>query len=127
MSFTVCAAIAAAGALGAVSRFLLTELVRSLWGTFPLSTLVVNLLGCFLFGLGYELGHGRWSPIVQAAVLTGFLGAFTTFSTFAFDCRVLIQEQRWLPLGANVVLQNVLGVLAVFGGAAVASSIRGGV
>ena len=102
----------------------MTELVRGWFGTFPLSTLVVNVVGCLLFGLCHGIGE-RWSPIIQAAVLTGFLGAFTTFSTFAFDCRVLIEQSRWFALLCNLVAQNALGLAAIWAGAALAAALRG--
>lgn len=125
MNPQVLLAVAAAGAAGAISRFALGELVRSWCGAFPLSTLVVNVTGCLLFGLCWGLGHGRWSPLLQAAVLVGFLGAFTTFSTFAFDCTQLLQARRWLALAVNLAAQNVVGLLAVWGGMTVAATIRG--
>ncbi|MCA8974957.1 MAG: CrcB family protein [Planctomycetes bacterium] len=124
MSWSVVVAVACAGALGAISRFLLSELIRGWCGAFPLSTLVVNVLGCLLFGLCWAVGHGRWTPLIQAAVLVGFLGAFTTFSTFAFDCNQLLEQRQWLRLLVNLAAQNVLGLLAVWAGVTLVSTLR---
>ena len=123
MSFAVVAAVALAGALGAVSRFLLTELLRACGGAFPLSTLVVNLCGCLLFGLFWGLGHDRWQPVLQDAMLVGFLGSFTTFSTFAFDNMQLCVAGRWFALCGNLVLQNGIGLVAVFCGVRLAAMV----
>ena len=119
MSFQVFAAIAAAGSVGAVLRFLLVQLLLP-WPGAPWATAAVNVAGCFGFGLCWALSQGRWSPLLTAAVLVGFFGAFTTFSSFAFDCQQLLAERRYAALLGNAVLQNVLGFAALLGGIAVA-------
>lgn len=118
MQGTLLLAIAAAGSLGAVSRYLLTLGVHALCPQFPLHTFVVNVLGCLLFGVCWAAGNERWSPVLSNAVLVGFFGAFTTFSSFAFDCLALYEQQRLWSLLANVVGQNVLGLLAMLAGIA---------
>ncbi|MEO6594673.1 MAG: CrcB family protein [Planctomycetota bacterium] len=122
MQASLLLAIAAAGSLGAVSRYLLGNLVLDCCPGLPLHTFVVNVLGCFGFGLCWSLAAGRWSPQVTAAVLVGFFGAFTTFSAFAFDCHALLSERRYLVLLIDVVAQNVLGVLALAAGIALATA-----
>lgn len=106
-----------AGGFGSISRYGLGALVRLLCrGDFPCSTLVVNALGCFLFGLiqGWA-GQRDWLSPQQSLVLcVGFLGAFTTFSTFAFEVESMIRESRWLAMVSYVLLQNVLGIAFVF-------------
>lgn len=119
MSFQVFAAIAAAGSVGAVLRFLLVQLLQS-WPGAPWATAAVNVAGCFGFGLCWALAQERWSPLLTAAVLAGFFGAFTTFSSFAFDCQQLLAERRYAALFGNAVLQNGLGFAALLGGIAVA-------
>lgn len=119
MSFQVFAAIAAAGSVGAMLRFLLVQLLLP-WPGAPWATAAVNVAGCFGFGLCWALAQGRWSPLLTAAVLVGFFGAFTTFSSFAFDCQQLLAERRYAALLGNAVLQNVLGFAALLGGIAVA-------
>lgn len=121
MQATLLVAIAVAGSLGAVGRHLLGNLVFDHCPGWPLHTAVVNVIGCFGFGFCWRLAAGRWSPNVTAAVLVGFFGSFTTFSTFAFDCNALWTERRYLSLAVDLVAQNALGVLALAAGIALGS------
>jgi len=87
-------AIAGGGALGALGRFWLsTGVYRLLGRDLPWGTLVVNVLGSFLMGLLFVLFIERSTagPELRAAVLVGFLGAFTTFSTFSVETLLLIE------------------------------------
>ena len=118
MQATLLVSIAAAGSIGAVSRHLLDQLVRTAAPGLPLSTFVVNVLGCFGFGLCWSFGQTRWSPQVATVVLVGFFGSFTTFSSFAYDCSALWQERRYAVLAADVLGHNVLGLLAMWAGIA---------
>jgi CrcB protein len=109
--------IALTGGAGAACRFLLDRGVRSACGdAFPYSTFAVNLLGCLAFGVLFGLGQSRWPELARAAVFTGFLGGFTTFSSYAFECAVLLQNERWLAAAANVLGQNALGIAGVLAG-----------
>jgi len=111
--------IAAAGGLGAIARFALGGLVQAATrGEFPWGTVTVNVLGCFLFGLLWAAMENRVSIADEARVivLVGFMGSFTTFSTFAFDTAQLLRDSAWLPAIGNLVLQNVVGLMALIGG-----------
>jgi CrcB protein len=113
--------IGAAGAAGALARYGMGLAVQRGTGTlFPWGILAVNTSGCFIFGLVFGLAEERGliRADVRAVVLIGFLGAFTTFSTFAFDTLDLIRDERYVLAAANVLLSNGLGVAAVFGGLA---------
>ncbi|MGE3313542.1 MAG: CrcB family protein [Planctomycetaceae bacterium] len=115
--------IAAAGAVGTLARFGLHHLVQRLTGsTFPLGTLIVNVLGCFLFGVVWILAEERMAISAQTRtiVLIGFMGAFTTFSTFAFDTGAYLRDSNWQSAFANLLLQNLLGITAIFAGFAAA-------
>ena len=114
MHATVLLAVAGAGALGAVSRYVAVLAVRHWCGPDPLPIAVVNVLGCFGFGVCWALAHGRWSHPVATAVLAGFFGAFTTFSAFALDGHLLLVERRVLAFALNVVGQNALGLGALW-------------
>jgi fluoride exporter len=117
------ALLAIAGGVGTLARYGMSEAVSHLCGRrFPWSTLSVNLLGCLLFGLFWTLAAEReWiSQRSGLIVLTGFMGAFTTFSTFAFETSQFVAVSKWGPALANVAAQNVCGVLAVIAGAALA-------
>lgn len=83
-----------------------------------LGTLLVNLLGCFFFGLVSQLGQGAaWlTPQLRIAILTGFLGAFTTFSSFSYDTVQLYEARGWTWAIGYVLAQNIIGLsLAVAG------------
>ena len=108
--------LGAAGALGTLCRFGLSGLVQRLGGgSFPWGTLSVNVLGCFLFGLVWTLGEERMlvSGEHRLIILAGFMGAFTTFSTFGFESAQLLQDAEYLLAAANLAVQNVLGIVFV--------------
>ncbi len=105
-----------AGASGTLCRFGLCEAVtRIRYAHSSLGTLAVNILGSFLFGLIYAMGQRKLglSPEVRVIILTGFMGAFTTFSTFAFDSAKLMKAGQWVPAVANIVCQVTFGILAL--------------
>ncbi|MBI2966166.1 MAG: fluoride efflux transporter CrcB [Chloroflexi bacterium] len=113
--------IGAAGALGALARYGLALAVQRGTGTaFPWGILTVNTAGCFLFGVVFGLAEERGvvRSDLRAVALIGFLGAFTTFSTFAFDTLNLIRAERYALAVGNVLLSNALGVVAAFAGLA---------
>ena len=104
-------AIAGGGALGALGRFWMsTGVYRLLGRDFPWGTLAVNTLGSFLMGLLFVLFIERLAvgPEVRAAVLVGFLGAFTTFSTFSVETLALIEDgylvRSFLNMGASLLV-----------------------
>ncbi|MEM7169606.1 MAG: fluoride efflux transporter CrcB [Pseudomonadota bacterium] len=102
-------AIAAGGALGAVSRHMVAGYItRHLAGGFPLGTLTVNILGSFLMGLlvGLMIQYWTVSAELRAFLTVGFLGAFTTFSTFSMET-VLLMERGALAQAALYVVASV--------------------
>jgi fluoride exporter len=118
--------IALAGALGTLARYGLAGLAQRLNGvSFPWGTVTVNLVGCFLAGVLWVLFESRWtiSGETRVVVLVGFLGAFTTFSTLVLETGQMLRSAEWLYATANVVLQNGLGLVALFAGAALARMI----
>lgn len=111
--------LAAAGAAGTLARVGLSRGLTAWTGwSFPVGTLAANVLGCFLFGCVWEAAEeAAWiSPEARTALCLGFLGAFTTFSTFAFDNGEALRLGDWSTLGANLVLNNALGLAAVLAG-----------
>src|SRR5688572_17354434 len=91
--------LAAAGALGTLARYGTGLAVKQIYsGDFSLGTLIVNTAGCLLFGLVWSLAESRLNlhPDSRTIVLVGFMGAFTTFSTYIFDTSILVQDSRWL-------------------------------
>lgn len=112
-------AIALGGSFGAVARFLMANGVYALLGRgFPHGTLFVNVSGSFLMGLLTELMLQRFALAVEyrAAILVGFLGAYTTFSTFALETLYLFEEGSLLKGLLNIFLSTVLCVFAVWWG-----------
>ncbi len=117
-------AVAFAGAMGALVRWAMVSAAgRWLPAGFPAGTLVVNIIGCFLLGLLATLGFERLplSSVTRTAVLVGFLGAFTTFSTFGWETLQLLREGDAVRAGLNVLLSVGVGIVAVWAGVVVAS------
>jgi CrcB protein len=108
-----------AGALGTLARYSLSDLVQRIsGGDLPWGTLFVNVVGCFLFGLVWTLADERLmiSQETRIVVLGGFMGAFTTFSTFIFDTGGFMQDARWMMATGNVLVQTGVGLVFMFFG-----------
>jgi CrcB protein len=107
-------ALAIGGALGTVCRYGISIALARIFGAVvPAGTLAVNLTGCFLLGLVFGLGESRGlSPGFRLFFMTGFLGAYTTFSTFAVES-VLAQEGGRAGLALGNVIANNLGGLVL--------------
>ena len=109
------------GAAGALSRYAIGTAVGVT--SFPWVTLGINLLGSFLLGVVLVAGPVRWDDDVAMAVGVGFLGAFTTFSTFGVETHTLLRGERFGAAAAYVVASVVLGVAAAALGWTVGRSI----
>lgn len=108
--------IAVAGAAGTLARYGLSSWVRGLsTSSFPWGTLAVNALGCFLFGIILTLVRERGVIESDTAniLMVGFLGAFTTFATFAFESGDYMRAGAMGSMLLNIMLNVVLG-LALF-------------
>lgn len=118
--------VALAGALGTLSRWGLGKAVQSWAGPgFSWGTAAVNVLGCFLFGLIWTLAEERevFPPEAGMIVLTGFMGAFTTFSTFIFETGAFARDGEPGFAMANVIGQVVVGLAFLFAGIALAKAV----
>ena len=114
--------IAAAGSLGALLRYFLGAGIHHFAGhDFPWGTFIVNIMGCFLFGAALAMLDNGWflSPETRVIVLTGFLGSFTTFSTYIFESGQMMREAQWLFAAGNLSLQILIGLAAIFAGQAI--------
>lgn len=108
--------MALAGAAGTLARYWLSGAVYDILGrNFPWGTAAVNILGSFLFGLVWVLAEERLliSGETRVVILVGFMGAFTTFSTFIFESSSLASDTQWLRLGANAAGQVLVGFAAL--------------
>lgn len=115
--------LALAGACGTLARYGVANMVQRWTGpAFPWGTFAVNAIGCFLFGLLWALFEHRHATLgaLRVAALAGFLGSFTTFSSFAHDTGALLRGSEWGLALLNVTGQNLVGLCALFGGVAVA-------
>lgn len=112
----ITALLALAGAAGTLCRYGLVRLVQGWWGHhFPMGTLAVNLLGCILFGFLWQVleERGGWGVQARIVALGGFMGAFTTFSTYANETLDLMRRGEVLMALGNMALQNVAGLACV--------------
>ena len=110
-----------AGAAGTLCRYGLAGLTHRIAGTsFPWGTLAVNITGCFAAGLLWAVFEHRWtvSSETRIIVMLGFMGAFTTFSTYMLESGELIRTAQYFSAAANLFLQNGLGLIALIAGVA---------
>lgn len=113
------AAVAAGGASGAVARYLVNiSPLATLFDKFPLPTFVINVVGSFLIGFVVTVASGRIdiSENVTLAIIVGFIGAFTTFSTFEMEIYGLVREGALLTAFLYLFLSVFLGFVGVLGG-----------
>ncbi|HCH4140874.1 TPA: fluoride efflux transporter CrcB [Vibrio parahaemolyticus] len=115
--FSILGFIALGGAIGACSRYLVSEFFVLLFGRgFPYGTLTVNVVGSFIMGLliaAFEseiLATEPWRQVIGL----GFLGALTTFSTFSMDNVLLMQQGAFFKMGLNILLNVVLSISAAW-------------
>lgn len=120
-------AVMLGGAFGCLSRFGLSRWIQSIshhtdypWGIF-----VCNVLGCLVMGILagifiHRLGVG---PIWRAAILIGFLGGFTTFSSFSIDTITLLQQGDMIPALSNLFLTVFFCIIATAGGLLITRSL----
>jgi len=105
-----------AGAAGTIARYCISGLVqRNLAAEFPLGTAAVNIFGCLLFGLLWAVVGSRLAigGQTRTIIFLGFFGAFTTFSSFAFETGRMLEESQWLWASVNICLQNAVGIVSL--------------
>lgn len=110
--------VIAGGGIGAGLRYVCAEAVhRHLPPTFPWGTLTVNMIGCYLIGLLWELSDATVvNPGTRVFLMTGLLGAFTTFSTFSLETLELLRQGEFKLAFANQVISVGVGLLLVIAG-----------
>lgn len=121
-------AVAAGSAIGGMLRYYLGGSVLSrLGGEFPLATFVINMTGSFIIGFFLTLVAERLSigQHLRLAIAVGFVGAYTTFSTFEYETARLVEERHFFLALLNVVLSVIVGFIAVWGGILAARRLEG--
>jgi CrcB protein len=121
--------LAIAGALGALSRYGLSGLIQRLSGAgFPYGTLVVNVLGSLVIGFVMQIGLNTdiIPRMLRVTITIGFLGAFTTFSTFSYETVGYLQDGAWLLASLNIISNLGLCLLSTITGMALGRIVAGG-
>ena len=115
--------IALGAVVGASARYFLSgHIAKVLSSSFPYGTLLINITGSLLLGFFLVwtservLVATRWRLLIAI----GFCGSYTTFSSYAFETFALVEQGRWLLTGLNVIASNVLCLVSVLAGAALA-------
>ena len=116
-------AVSLGGAIGTAARYLVSGLVAARFGgTFPWGTLIINVTGSFLLGLFLiwtterVLADPKWRLLVAI----GFCGSYTTFSSYAFETMAYFEQGHWYLFAMNILTNNILCLLAIVAGAAIA-------
>jgi CrcB protein len=118
--------IAIFGILGCWARFAQTQLVQTVYGRdFPYATMSINVMGSFLMGFLFveTLERLTLSPPLRTGILTGFLGGYTTFSTFEMESVLFAEGGELVKAVLYVFLSVGLGFAAAFGGAYIARNL----
>lgn len=104
------------GGVGSMTRFFISEMMNRFMGNhFPHGTLAVNVIGSFIIGILFGIFESRLStiPVFKQLVFIGFLGGFTTFSSFSLDTLNLFLQAKFISAILNVFLNLVLCLIAV--------------
>lgn len=114
------------GFFGAISRYLIATQVQKISGVFfPVGTLSVNVIGSFLIGFAAMYFSQTIQPEYKALVITGFLGALTTFSTFSYENILLIQDGEFSKAFFNIFLNVTLTLIATTSAIAIFKRLYG--
>mgnify|MGYP006301804671 CR=1 FL=1 len=114
------------GFAGAIGRYLITDSIHNLFKvSFPLGTLIANLLGCFLLGFIYTITLEKQilNPTLKTGLTTGMLGALTTFSTFTYETLVLFENKEPILALSNILISVTLGLIMGLAGINIAKFI----
>lgn len=127
MNLSTLLAIGIGGFFGAISRFLIASWMQKLTGSFfPIGTLTVNVLGSFIIGFLYLYFEQSINPLYKAMLITGFLGALTTFSTFSLETVLMLQDGLLMKALINIVANVTFTIFATIAAIIVFKKIYGG-
>ncbi len=126
MNLYLILSVAIGGSIGALGRFFISAYVNRILGTtFAYGTLSVNILGSFIIGFLFLYFNQVISPNLKAMLMTGLLGALTTFSTFSLETLLMAQEGLYTKALLNIVLNVTLSLSATYLGMLVFRKIYG--
>jgi len=112
LNITTTIVLASGGALGAISRYIIIDFTPK---DLPYGTLLVNLIGSLIIGIVFAFVHNsNFSPYLRLFIATGFLGALTTYSTFALESFLLLYDKEFIYGLLNIIL-NVIGTIILAG------------
>lgn len=111
-----CLAVGLGGFIGSIARYLMSRISIDRAGTFPINTLMINVIGSFAIGLIAALAakYSGLNPRLALFVRVGLCGGFTTFSTFSLETAGLLRAGEYASAAAYITLSLVLCILAVF-------------
>jgi len=117
MNFSIILSVAIGGMIGALGRFFISTYVNRWLGTsFAYGTLTVNILGSFLIGFLFLYFEQVISPNLKSMLMTGMLGALTTFSTFSLETLLMAQEGLYTKAILNIILNVTFSLSATIAG-----------
>ena len=126
MNLYLILSVAIGGSIGALGRFFISAYVNRILGiTFAYGTLSVNILGSFIIGFLFLYFNQVISPNLKAMLMTGLLGALTTFSTFSLETLLMAQEGLYTKSLLNIALNVTLSLSATYLGMLVFRKIYG--
>jgi CrcB protein len=118
--------VGVAGLVGTLARYWLSGwLDTTVGGTFPIGTLVVNLVGCFLAGFLFHALTEKYlvDPVLRVTVLVGFLGGFTTFSSYGIQSITLLRDREFFLAVLNIAASNLGGLTMVWLGYSLSKAV----
>jgi CrcB protein len=126
MGFNIVLAVALGGAVGAVGRFLISTYIHKLLGSgFAYGTLSVNVLGSLIIGFLFMFFEQTLSPTQKALLVTGMMGALTTFSTFSLETVLMLQSGLFSKALINILANVTLSIGATLLGMAIFKKLYG--
>lgn len=118
-------AVGAGALIGANLRYLIANWAGARWGVdYPYGTFIINISGAFVIGLLLAAAATKagLSPLWRLFLVTGFLGGYTTFSSYAWEALAMASDGAWLRFGIYVLGSNILGLVGVWAGARIGAA-----